>query len=254
VLVLIGGGTAAVAAFTEDRTRIVTAVGGDRRAAAAAPPAEAAAGAVVPRPPSADAGLGEQATAEEELRPEVEEADRTATRTPRKEPVEQQPQVAAPRVTAAEPAAPARPMVTTRNETEKRMIPFRTRLVRDPALPRGRKRIQAPGAPGEEILRYVVTLTDGEPTERRLIGSTVTRQPQHRVVAFGTRRGPRECRPGNGCAPTGRVAGCAQEPLDPATESGSLPLGGSATLLDEDLALLDAKDLDGLELEPGLLC
>ncbi|MEV6493094.1 G5 domain-containing protein [Actinoplanes sp. NPDC051633] len=260
VLVLIGGGTAAVAAITDDDTRIVRSVGQDQQVAAAPPaPAGAAAGVTggatggatgggaQGRTPSADAQLGGQSgVAEQRV---AEEADRTAPRTPRKELVEQPPQVAATRVPAAKPAMPAQPAVTTRTETETRTIPFRTRLVRDPALPRGRKRIQTEGVPGEEVLRYAVTVTNGQPTDRRLVDSTVTRQPQHRVVAFGTGRGGGwGCRPDHGCRPGGRAAGCAQ-PESAQPESAALPLGGTVALLDEDLAVLD-----DLELQQGMLC
>jgi hypothetical protein len=243
VLVLIGGGTAAVAAMTEGEPRIVRAVGQDQQVAAA-PPAPGAQPHAA-RPPSADARLGAQSGMVEER--VAEEADRTATRTPRKEPVKQPAQVAATGAPVAEPAVPAQPVVTTRTETEKRVIPYRTRLVRDPELPRGRKRVQAEGVPGEEVLRYVVTLTNGQPTERRLVDSTVTRQPQHRVVAFGTRRNGNGngwgCRPDRGCEPGGRAGGCAPQ------ESAAVPLGGTVALLDEDLAVLDE-----LELKQGMLC
>jgi G5 domain len=257
VLVLIGGGTAGVAAMTDDDTRIVRSVGQDQQVAAAPPaPAgaagEATGGGAQGRTPSADARLGGQSgVAEQRV---ADEADRTATRTPRKELVKQPPQVAATRVPAAKPAMPAQPAVTTRTETETRTIPFRTRLVRDPALPRGRKRIQTEGVPGEEVLRYAVTVTNGQPTDRRLVDSTVTRQPQHRVVAFGTGRGGGwRCRPDHGCRPGGRAAGCAQQesagPESAQPESAALPLGGTVALLDEDLAVLD-----DLELQQGMLC
>jgi hypothetical protein len=95
VLVLIGGGTAAVAAITDDDTRIVRSVGQDQQVAAAPPaPAGSAGGATggatgsgaQGRTPSADARLGGQSgVAEQRL---AEEADRTAPRTPRKELVE----------------------------------------------------------------------------------------------------------------------------------------------------------------------
>ena len=98
----------------------------------------------------------------------------------------------------------------------------------------------------------MVTYTDGQPTDRRLIDSTVTRQPQHRVVAFGTRRvkgdghGCRE-RP---CVSGGRSAACP-DGEDAAQESDAVQLGGSVTVLDEDLYLLEPADLDGLEARPG---
>jgi hypothetical protein len=77
------------------------------------------------------------------------------------------------------------PVVTTRTEVETREVPYASRTVRDPSLPRGSQRVQTPGVAGEETLRYLVTLTDGKQTGRRLLDSTVTRQPQQEVVAYG---------------------------------------------------------------------
>ena len=82
LLVLIGGGTAGVAALTEDEPRIVTAVDQASPAGAAALPQVPA--AIVPRPPAAGAGFGtlprpDLAAAERTS----DEADRTGTRAPR---------------------------------------------------------------------------------------------------------------------------------------------------------------------------
>ncbi|WP_067508379.1 G5 domain-containing protein [Actinoplanes sp. TFC3] len=109
------------------------------------------------------------------------EADRTATRTPRRtEPV------TAPR---ARRAVTDGPVVRTERVSETQTIPFRTRFVRDPSMPWGSKRVQTTGLPGERVLRYLVTYTGDKETSRRLLDSTVTREPRHRVIAFGTRRG-----------------------------------------------------------------
>ena len=248
ILVLIGAGTAGIAIATEDEP-VVTAVAPVAGPAAALPPA---AGVVVPQPPAAAAQLGGQTDPVGVERRTSEAADRTGTRAPR--PAASVSATRAPR--AAVPAVPAKPpaaaaVVTTRTVVETRAIPFRTRLVRDPGLPRGTRRVQSPGAPGEETLRYLVTMTDGRETGRRLVGSEVTREPQHRVVAFGSRRGdrPRECRPGDDrCRPVGRSIACPGE-LDPVIQEN-----GSLALLEGDLALLTPDDLDGLELDPAVLC
>ncbi|GLY95701.1 hypothetical protein Acsp02_29560 [Actinoplanes sp. NBRC 103695] len=238
VLMVIAGGAAGIAQLTKQEPRFVTQVG-EGRTVVAAP--------VVPGPVAAPADtrsttgtgghagpVGEAQKRAEPVRRTHERVDRTAPRTPAKQ-NEAPPRAAAPRVPAAEPAATAPPQVTTRTETERRAIPFRTRLVRDPSLPRGAKRIQTPGVPGEELLRYVITMTDGRPGERRLLDSRVTREPQHRVVAFGTRR--KHCRHDR-CGPMWRNAACEKS-----IEST------------EDLsAILSAEDVRALELEPGLLC
>ncbi|WP_250027688.1 G5 domain-containing protein [Paractinoplanes maris] len=110
-------------------------------------------------------------------------------------PVPAQPQP--PRKPATVPAKPAAPVVppkntpdvTTRTDYEKREVPFQTQFVRDPSLPRGFRKVRVAGVPGEETLRYLVTVTGGQETERKLMDITVTREPQHRVIVFGSRRG-----------------------------------------------------------------
>jgi hypothetical protein len=256
LLILVGGAVAGVSALAGDDSapRIVTAVG---EATAAAPPdGDRPAGTTPQRPvarqPFDPADLSAPRTSDQ--------ADRTATRNPRGF-SPQRARATAPAAIAGRPApavppaaAPARPAQTTRTETETREIPFETQLVRDPQLPRGEKRVDAPGVPGEETLRYLVTLVDGKPIDRRLIDATVTRQPQHRVVAFGGRRGFREC--GNAlnvCVPLGRSAICPDGAADPRHETGD----DSAPVLDGDLALLDTGALDDIEelpcgkVEPG---
>lgn len=136
-------------------------------------------------------------------------------------------------------------MQATRTEVETREIPYETRLVRDPALPSGARKVESPGVPGVETLRYLVTLTDGRPTDRKLIDAVVTRQPQHRVVALGTRHPAppsqhRNCGEAlNFCVPLGRKAMCADKDRQ---EDASIPL--------PDL-VLDSDDLGYLE---GLAC
>jgi hypothetical protein len=154
---------------------------------------------------------------------------------------------------AAVPPPSAAPAHTTRTETETREIPFQTRLVQDSSLPRGSKRVQTPGVPGEETLRYLVTVTDGQVTDRRLLDTRVTRRPQHRVIAFGPRRllghqPDRDCRRTLAvCVPLGRSAAC---PPDQGKhrkghdQESVLGLGGSVVVLDQDLELLDAGTLD----------
>jgi hypothetical protein len=247
VLVAIGAGTAGIATLTEDRPRIVRSTG------ATVPPA-AAPSAVLPAPAAAaelpaEAGLGDLAAPVGGGRPVGERADsRTSDQADRTAPRPARPAATTPAAAAAPPAEPARPVVTTRTVLEKRVIPYRTRLIRDPDLPRGRKRVQTEGIPGEETLRWVVTYADGQPTDKRLVSTDVTREPQHRVVAFGTRRGQgdgsRDCRPGSdNCFRFGRTAACPER-----AEAGVLDLP------DGEFYLLTAEDLDGLALDPQLVC
>jgi hypothetical protein len=153
----------------------------------------------------------------------------------------------APRHLTAEPSAPGvtdsgsrppspsptSPVVTSRTDVETRQIPFETRVVRDPSSPRGTRRIQTPGVPGVETLRYLVTLTDGQPTDRRLLDATVTRQPRHQVVVLGTKRPPAphaECGQAlNICVPLGRSALCLS--AQPSLSASADPAG---TVADTD--------------------
>jgi hypothetical protein len=85
------------------------------------------------------------------------------------------------------PKAPAKPVITTRTETETRQIPYATRFVHDSSLPFGEKQVQSPGVTGERTLRFRVTLTNRHRTGRRLLSSTVTRQPKQKIIALGNK-------------------------------------------------------------------
>ena len=271
LLVLIGGGVAGVAALTtRNKSRIGSAVA---QPAAAAPQVGREPADVPFRSPAAPPRLGAQAT----IPRTSDEADRTATRAPRRPGARRTqvpvPVVTIPAVPAPPPAAaPAQPIRTTvtRTETETHEIPFETRLIRDPSLPHGTRQIRTPGVPGEQTVRYQVTVVDGQVTDRRLLDAAVTREPQHRVVAFGSRPGAdhgrhRECgRTLDVCVPLGRTAVCpvlspAPGPAD-GTKRGddraegaageqedAVQTGGSVTVLDRDIELLDAEQLDALE-------
>ena len=181
-----------------------------------------------------------------------ERADRTGPRTVRTPPKKTGGE------TRSKPAA--EPVVTTRTDVETRPIPFHTQVVRDASLPRGTRRVQVDGMPGEETMRYLVTLTDGRETARRLLGSDVTKQPQHRVVALGARRhavlDPACEQALHLCVPLGRSAACpsgemaAPAPAEPAKVEES----GEILIAEEDLELLGPEGLDALRLEPATLC
>ncbi|MBO3740406.1 G5 domain-containing protein [Actinoplanes flavus] len=159
-----------------------------------------------------------------------------------------------------EPAAG--PVVTTRTDERTRVIPFRTKVVRDPALPRGTRFVRSPGVPGEETARYLVTLTDGKQTARRLLGRTVTRKPENRVVVFGALRrsalDPACEHALDLCVPMGRAAVCPPEATPgPATTPapGTPVTPAPATLVtEEDLLAAGEELLDGVRLEPASLC
>jgi G5 domain len=250
LLIFIGGGAAAVATIAKTEPRIASAAGRETIATAVQPAA--------PVPPAAALTVGKTALGDADAvvdRRTSDEADRTATRGPRRTATGGRAGGAArgdvDAATQQAPAKAAAPAITTSTVTETRPIPYRTRLVRDPSLPRGSRRVETPGVPGEQTLRWLVTRIDGKETGRRLIDTTITRQPQHQVIAFGSQgrggghRHMRECEPGlHPCLPLGRSA-C---PDQARAEESAVQLGGSLTVLDKDLALVDP---DGLELDPG---
>src|SRR5690242_8758371 len=249
LLIFIGGGAAVVAAIVKTEPRSAVAAERSSTIAAAVEPA-------APVPPAAASSEGKTALGDANAVVESrisDEADRTATRGPRRI-------ATGGRAAGSQdgdagshqaPTQPAAPIITTSTVTETRPIPYRTRLVRDPSLPRGSRRVETPGIAGEQTLRWLVTRTDGKETGRELIDTTITRQPQLQVIAFGSHgrggfhRHLRECGPGlHPCLPLGR-SGCPDETR---AEENAVQLGGSVTVLDKDLAMVDP---DGLELDPG---
>jgi surface rod structure-forming protein G len=234
LLILIGGGAAGVAALTrgDAKPRIVTTVGD-----AAVPGGAAPEGPLSGRAPRNAVAVPTRTSAE---------GERAVSRNPAREPApggavptaKAQPSLAVPAAKAA-----AQPVVTTRTETETREIPYATRTVRDPGLPSGSKQVQTPGVAGEETLRYVVTLTDGKQTDRRLLDSTVTRQPQQEIVALGDKAD--RCGAAlDFCVPLGRDGTCGGHRRD---ESGEVGENGQVNFGGNDLALLSGGHGNGVD-------
>ena len=173
----------AVAALTDDPAAGAPTGDTAGAGAAAGEPARS-----VPAPPTAKAPVVKR------VRPRPDPATRLATshRPAQPSPVAEIP--AATRAAAARPKTvpaavmPVKPVTTTQAQTDVRRIAFSTRFVHDPALPLGVQRVRSSGAAGERTLRYVVTLTNGHQTGRRLLSSTVTRNPRQRIVALGQKR------------------------------------------------------------------
>ncbi|GAA4930834.1 hypothetical protein GCM10025331_13670 [Actinoplanes utahensis] len=272
IFVVVGGGVAGVATMTgpraddaaqataepdlgapmlEENPEVVS------RAAAAAQPlprrhAHTTAPAVTvpalpPPPPARTAPVTDQLS---RARVADERADRTgprSVRTPGKKTGGPAPRKQA-----------AAPVVTTRTDVETRPIPFHTQVVRDASLPRGTRRVQVDGMPGEQTTRYLVTLTDGRQTARRLLGSDVTKPPQHRVVALGARRqsalDPACEQALNLCVPLGRSAVCPPGADAAPAEPAKVEESGEILIAEEDLELLGPEGLDALRLEPAKLC
>ncbi|SNR30676.1 G5 domain-containing protein [Actinoplanes regularis] len=231
-----------------------------REAAAAEPlPRRHTHAPVQPQPPAA----GEPAqslteTGAELSRARAEDpADRTGSRSPRSAHLARSAKGGSTKDGSRDAAKKSRvraeAVVTTRTEVETRPIPYRTQVVRDDTLPRGYRKVRVPGAAGQETVRYLVTLVDGRQAGRRVLDTTVTRQPRQRVVIFGTRD---ECAVAfDLCPPRGRIA-CTGEtdvsqPYPDGPEAGE---NGSSAVTDEDLALFDQESAADVRLEPTSAC
>jgi G5 domain len=162
------------------------------------------------------------------------------------------PVVATPAVVTP-PAAGTAPGYTTQTVIEMRPIPYQTLLVRDPSLRRGDKQLLAEGIPGLETLRYLVTYAGGAETGRWLIDSTVSREPQHQLIASGSRSppqhdDPRDCDPDPRFCLRGR-SDCPDDDPDSDEAQGSDGAPPDVDQAEPDLD--DPSDLDGLTPNPA---
>ena len=180
VLAVVAGSVGGIVVLTGEEARVVAAVG-----------AQGGAG-ISPVPPQSNARIGTEDVighAAAEGRAEVEraaprQADRTVPRLPprRVTPAEE------PKPKPEQKQKPKPNLVKVARVAETQAIGFRTRFVRDRSEPWGTRRVRSEGVPGERTLRYEVTYRGTRETGRRLVDSRITRQPQSRVIAYGTGR------------------------------------------------------------------
>ena len=78
--------------------------------------------------------------------------------------------------------------VTVVNKTEKVAPPVQE--VDDPNAERGTEVVLDPGAPGERIATYRITVKNGAEISRVEIGSKITKKPKPRVIRVGTKQPP----------------------------------------------------------------
>lgn len=76
--------------------------------------------------------------------------------------------------------------------TEEVEIPFETRTVEDPTLPRGTQEVRTAGANGRLLRIFEVVVTDGVEGGRVLTAERVLAQPVEQVIAIGTKRAARQ--------------------------------------------------------------
>lgn len=98
---------------------------------------------------------------------------------------------------APEPSAPVVPgmhiqvtRIAIEQVRETRPVEPPVERVEDSELSEGEESVESEGKPGEEVVTYRVTTTNGEETDREELDSKVTAEPEPRVVRVGTRSAP----------------------------------------------------------------
>jgi hypothetical protein len=131
-------------------------------------------------------------------------------------------------------------IAVTRSVTETARIPFPTRTVDDPKMDAGEQHVLTPGIPGLRTLTYLVTLTAGRPTAKKLVASVVTKKPVTMIVRVGTRNPggkPASCNANySGCVPVAVDVDCV------GGGNGPVYIRGPVKVLGIDIYHLD---LDG---------
>lgn len=90
---------------------------------------------------------------------------------------------------ASQPVLPGMTVQVTRirteRRTEQRPIPPPVQQVKDPGLASGRQIVDEPGTPGEDLVTFLVTLTNGKQTQRKEIATKEITAAQPRRVRVG---------------------------------------------------------------------
>lgn len=141
---------------------------------------------------------------------------------------------------ASPDAAPA-PVVRVRTETEQATVRYGETTVKDASLAEGKRVVRTKGVNGVRTLTYEVTTTNGVRTSRKLVKSTVTKQPVTQVVAVGTKKPQSStCDPNySGCVPIASDVDCAG-----GSGNGPAYVGGPIRVIGDDIYDLD-RDGDG---------
>ncbi len=135
-------------------------------------------------------------------------------------------------------AAPS-PVVRVTTETERAVVRYGERTVKDSSLAEGKRVVRKRGVNGVQTLTYEVTTTDGVRTARKLVKSSVTKQPVTQVVAVGTRK-QSSCDPNySGCVPIASDVDCAG-----GSGNGPAYVSGPIRVIGSDIYDLD-RDGDG---------
>ncbi|MBQ1037935.1 G5 domain-containing protein [Micromonospora sp. C81] len=146
--------------------------------------------------------------------------------------------------TPADAVSPSRaastPVVRVTTETERAAVRYTERTVKDATLAEGKRVVRTKGVNGVRTLTYEVTTTDGVRTARKLVKSTVTKQPVTQVVAVGTKKAQSKCDPNySGCVPIASDVDCL-----PGSGDGPAYVRGPVKVIGTDKYRLD-NDKDG---------
>jgi len=119
------------------------------------------------------------------------------------------------------------PAITTQTITETQPIPFSSTTVNDSSLAKGTTKVTTAGIDGVSTLTYKVTYTDGQQTDKELIGQTTTTQPVTQVTHVGTYVAP--ARPS---CPNGTYVNTYGNTVCSPYASSSAPAGATAECRD----------------------
>jgi hypothetical protein len=142
---------------------------------------------------------------------------------------------------APSPTLAASPTIEKRTVVEKQAIPFATKRVSDPKLPKGTTRVTTRGVAGIKTLTYEVAFTDGVQTGKKLLRQQVTKQPVTQIIAVGTKV-TQQCDPNysGACVPIASDVDCAGGSGD-----GPAYVQGPVRVIGRDIYDLD-RDGDGI--------
>jgi resuscitation-promoting factor RpfB len=151
--------------------------------------------------------------------------------------------------TSAAPKASAKPVTTTKEVVELKVIPFKKKTVTDDSLAKGERTIRTAGVNGTRRLTYRVTYLNGLQTDKRLVRQEVAKEPRSQVTAVGTKVEEPEEESG-GC--DSNYSGCVPiaSDVDCSGGSGNGPeyVDGPINVTGSDIYRLDA-DHDGIACE-----
>ncbi|MEU4470172.1 G5 domain-containing protein [Micromonospora sp. NPDC023888] len=137
-------------------------------------------------------------------------------------------------------AAPA-PVVKVTTETEQATVRYGEKTVKDSSVAEGKRVVRTKGVNGVRTLTYEVTTANGVRTSRKLVRSTVTKQPVTQVVAVGTKKPQSSNCDQNysGCVPIASDVDCAG-----GSGNGPAYVSGPIRVVGDDIYDLD-RDGDG---------